>query len=269
MDDHLTILEDPHIITEKDIQLLKLIFDCKDCKARSSHLAQLLNMPYHIPINSQVGQLGMRIAEKLNIQVPMRNPPDKSPMWWSVPFLGEPGKKGSFYYILRPELKEAMQEIYEKATSSEIISPEEIDAEIAENLYEGTRKQVYVNSYERNKDARDQCVKHYAAKCIICGFDFEKTYGKIGRNIIHVHHLKPLSEIGERYQIDPINDLRPVCPNCHVIIHKKTPPYSIDEVMAMIKNTSVRVAFFSRYHPESCLEVLLFQGGENEEVIQA
>jgi 5-methylcytosine-specific restriction protein A len=232
----MTILEDRDIITEQDNKLLKLIFDCKDGKASTSQLAQLLNMPYHAPINNQVGQLGKRITEKLNIQVPMRIPPDKSPMWWSVPFLGEPGKKGRFYYILRPELKEAIQEIYEKVASSEIISPEEIDADIAENLYEGVKKQVYVNIYERNRDARDQCIKRYEARCVICGFDFEKTYGTIGRNVIHVHHLKPLSEIGERYQVDPINDLRPVCPNCHVIIHKKTPPYSIEEVMAMIKN---------------------------------
>jgi 5-methylcytosine-specific restriction enzyme A len=229
------ILEDPDIITEHDIQLLKLIFDRKDCKASTSQLAQSLNMPYHAPINSQIGRLGKRIAEKLNIQVPMRIPPDESPMWWSVPFLGEPGKKGRFYYILRPELKEAIQEINAKEVP-DIKPPEEIDAEIAENLYEGTRKQVYVNSYERNRGARDQCVKYYEARCIICSFDFEKRYGKIGSNVIHAHHLKPLSEIGERYQVDPINDLRPVCPNCHVIIHKKTPPYSIDEVIAMIKN---------------------------------
>src|SRR4051812_46040196 len=67
----------------------------------------------------------------------------------------------------------------------------------------------------------------------------KKTYGAIGRNVIHVHHLKPLSEIGERYHVDPINDLRPVCPNCHVIIHKRTPSYSIDEIMAMIKNAGI------------------------------
>jgi 5-methylcytosine-specific restriction protein A len=227
----MTILEDRAIIKEKNVQLLNLLFDCNDY-TRASDLAQLLD---HSSINSQVANLGKRIAKKLNIQANMRVLPDKDPMWWNVPFLGKEGKKNSYYYTLRPELKEAMQGLYENSASSEIISPEEIDAETAENLYEGARKQVYVNSYERNRDARDQCVKHYEARCFICGFDFEKTYGEIGRNVIHVHHLKPLSEIGERYQINPINDLRPVCPNCHVIIHKRTPPYSIDEVKAMIK----------------------------------
>ena len=112
---------------------------------------------------------------------------------------------------------------------------EEIKCEHRENFYEGAITQIYVNSYERNRKARNECVRHYGARCIICGFDFEKTYGEIGRNIIHVHHLIPLSEIGKKYNVDPIKDLRPVCPNCHVIIHKSNHPYSIDEVKEMIK----------------------------------
>ena len=96
-----------------------------------------------------------------------------------------------------------------------------------------------MNSYERNRDARDRCVKYYGTTCVICGFDFEKMYGEVGRNVIHVHHLKPLYEIGETYSVDPMKDLRPVCPNCHVIIHKNNPAYSIDEVEVMIKNARI------------------------------
>ena len=124
------------------------------------------------------------------------------------------------------------------ASDEEIVEvpiPEEVKCDHHENLYEGAKTQIYVNSYERNRRARNECVRHDGAKCIICGFDFEKTYGELGRNVIHVHHLKPLNEIGEKYDVDPIKDLRPVCPNCHVIIHKSKPLYSIDEVKAMIK----------------------------------
>ncbi|MDQ2907279.1 MAG: hypothetical protein M3Y81_27545 [Chloroflexota bacterium] len=42
--------------------------------------------------------------------------------------------------------------------------------------------------------------------------------------------------MGETYRVDPIKDLRPVCPNCHTIIHSQYPPYSIDEVRAMVRN---------------------------------
>jgi len=122
----------------------------------------------------------------------------------------------------------------------EITIPEEIDLNNHEDLYEGARKQIYVNSYERNHIARERCIEHYGTTCVICGFDFEKMYGEVGRNVIHVHHLKPLCEIGETYSVDPIKDLRPVCPNCHVIIHKNNPAYSIDEVMAMIKNARIK-----------------------------
>jgi 5-methylcytosine-specific restriction protein A len=50
--------------------------------------------------------------------------------------------------------------------------------------------------------------------------DFEKMYGEIGHGFIHVHHIIPISTIGEEYKIDPIKDLVPVCPNCHAMLHK-------------------------------------------------
>lgn len=195
--------------------------------ATAGQLAQLLNLPHYAPINSQVGRLGKRIVKTLNIQAP--------DSWWKVPFWGI-GRtaEGLFYWILRPELKDAMSELY---VADEVRIPEEIDVDSDEGLYEGAKKQIYVNSYERNPVARERCIKHYGPECAICGFNFEGVYGEVGRDVIHVHHLKPLHEIGESYSIDPIKDLRPVCPNCHVIIHRRNPPYSIDEVMAMIKGT--------------------------------
>ena len=55
----------------------------------------------------------------------------------------------------------------------------------------------------------------------------------IGTGYIHVHNLKPLSEIKEEYKVDPINDLRPVCPNCHSMIHKAN--YSIEQLRDIIR----------------------------------
>jgi 5-methylcytosine-specific restriction protein A len=80
------------------------------------------------------------------------------------------------------------------------------------------------------------CIEHYGTNCYICGFNFEKKYGEIGRDFIHVHHIKPLSEIGKKYELNPIQDLRPVCPNCHAMLHRKKSPYSIDELNQIINN---------------------------------
>lgn len=113
------------------------------------------------------------------------------------------------------------------------ISPEEIN--FNDPLIEGYSKTIFVNKFERNREARRQCIEHFGKKCVICNFDFEEIYGVIGKGFVHVHHVKQLSEIRKEYVVDPLEDLVPVCANCHAIIHKKNPCFTIEEVKAMIK----------------------------------
>lgn len=99
-----------------------------------------------------------------------------------------------------------------------------------ESIYEGAKKEVFVNSYERSREARKLCIEAHGCKCAACGMDFEKVYGEIGRGFIHVHHIVPISSIGKEYVLDPVKDLIPVCPNCHAMLHRKNPPYKIEEL---------------------------------------
>jgi 5-methylcytosine-specific restriction enzyme A len=103
------------------------------------------------------------------------------------------------------------------------------------SLTEGALVQVTSNKYERNPHARKICINHFGAKCSVCGFDFSETYGSIGKDYIHVHHLNPISEIGKEYKLNPTKDLRPVCPNCHAMIHKTKPAMELDELKRLIK----------------------------------
>ena len=116
--------------------------------------------------------------------------------------------------------------------------PEELNENI--KYTEGTSKTIVVNAYERNTKAKKACIEYYGNdyKCQICGFKFSDKYGSEFRNKIHVHHIKPISEIGKEYKIDPKKDLIPVCPNCHMILHSKGngQTYSVEEVKAMLKN---------------------------------
>ncbi|UZX02279.1 HNH endonuclease [Arthrobacter sp. CDRTa11] len=76
-----------------------------------------------------------------------------------------------------------------------------------------------VNRYERDPEARRACIAHRGTNCAACGFSFEVTYGEIGRDFIQVHHVVPVSELGNGYQLDPITDLVPLCANCHAMAH--------------------------------------------------
>lgn len=99
--------------------------------------------------------------------------------------------------------------------------------------YEGAMKEVKVNVYERNPKARRECIDHHKAICCICKFNFKEKYGDIGDGFIHVHHIKDIALVGEEYIVDPIKDLRPVCPNCHAMLHKRQPAYTIEELEAL------------------------------------
>lgn len=106
--------------------------------------------------------------------------------------------------------------------------PEEVTS--PENYVEGATSVVSVITYERNDKARAKCIEHHGYDCAVCALNFETAYGPIGERYIHVHHTIPLSEIGEEYELDPINDLIPVCPNCHAMIHKTQPILTVDEL---------------------------------------
>jgi len=103
---------------------------------------------------------------------------------------------------------------------SSAVYPDEVEDDDP-RIMEGAKKRVAVNQYERSPVARKKCIDKHGCKCSVCGFDFERKYGEIGKGFIHVHHIRELSEIGEEYEVDPVRDLRPVCPNCHAMIHRK------------------------------------------------
>ncbi len=95
---------------------------------------------------------------------------------------------------------------------------------------EGARQQKVSTQIERNPRARAVCIAKYGTQCTVCEIDFEAVYGILGRGFVHVHHLMPLATTSNERQIDPIRDMRPVCPNCHAMLHRRIPPYSISEL---------------------------------------
>lgn len=114
--------------------------------------------------------------------------------------------------------------------------PEEIP--IDEEFVEGSVTQVLVNRYERDPAARAKCIEHYGSSCFVCRSALADHYGVEVYGLIHVHHLTPLSSVGQRTSVDPVSALRPVCPNCHAVIHSTRPPRTIEQVQEMLRKHS-------------------------------
>ncbi len=109
------------------------------------------------------------------------------------------------------------------------------ETEVSDIFREGTVQEVLANEYERNPAARQRCLDHYGYTCCVCLINLQNIYGDLGRNFIHVHHKVPLANIGEEYQVDPINDLVPVCPNCHAMLHRPKEVLTIEELREIIQ----------------------------------
>jgi hypothetical protein len=106
--------------------------------------------------------------------------------------------------------------------------------EVDQPLYrEGEAHYARSLRYDRSLRAREACIRHYGLVCAVCGFAYGNVYGPEMARLITVHHLNPVAAAGEK-DIDPIKDMRPVCANCHSVIHRRNPPYTIKEVKAMM-----------------------------------
>ena len=182
------LLRDKEVTTEFDLNILKLMYGGKNHEMRASEIASKLNIPHHGVINLQVSRFGKRVVAKTGVQPSLRR--DGKPRWWHVPFLGYE-KGGKFPWIMRPELVTAFEKVFGK-DDYELTYSGEATIEDVPTLAEGTVSQVFVNRYERNRRARSMSIAYHGSQCAVCGFDFEKVYGSIGKDKIHVHHLIPV-----------------------------------------------------------------------------
>ena len=151
---------------------------------------------------------------------------DWSPYWfkcflesvWDNPFTTEE----------KIDVDEGSEDIKEDEAVHEEIDIEDespldegIDGIVTKGEKEGKVTEYYVTKYERNPRNRKGAIKIHGYKCMVCGFDFEKVYGEIGKGFIEVHHVKPLYDLDEEVVVNPETDLVCVCANCHRMIHKK------------------------------------------------
>lgn len=106
-------------------------------------------------------------------------------------------------------------------------------------VVEGANKYTLSKQIKRSSKLRKSAIEYYMdmrgnISCDICSFDFEDTYGDPAKGYIEMHHIKPIYMYAGgsvRQTIDnAIQNLLPVCANCHRVIHRTRPPYEVEDV---------------------------------------
>ena len=212
-------------LSDNDHSMLRVNYSAPNSTLTATQMARQLGYSKYGAANLHYGKLGNRIATELGVQLDNGVLALVTMDW---PY-------GECEWTMRPQIREAI-------TDMGIVTPVADWAASTETSHEphlvleGTAYSVTVNAYERNSAARRTCIAHHGPQCAVCNFSFQNAYGNVAADFIHVHHLKALAEIGREYMLDPVADLRPVCPNCHAVIHLRQPPYSIEEVQAFLNN---------------------------------
>ena len=185
----------------------------------------------HIKSRNKDGSITTRTIDRLLGEHKKDEFADKKYLELCKRFKIQPSKIGRTYWSINPG----------ETLTKEILRGGELRwfPDETEEHIEGATKQVYVNAYERNPKAREACIKRYGATCTVCGFNFKAKYGgSIGEGFIHIHHLKPIAKQSGEYVVDPTKDLRPVCPNCHAMLHVKDPPLTIEELVEIVNQSA-------------------------------
>ena len=206
--------------TAQQWEMLRSHMAAPDQIITARHLASALGFPNWRSANLHYGKFAGKICAALNIK-PSTN------IVVLVDLYKTPGLEWELQ--LRPAVIDALVKLGFSEHSYRL--QEEYGQ--GTELVEGAAYTVQVNAYERNPVARQKCIAHYGESCAVCGFNFGAAFGEAALGYIHVHHLTPLTTVGQEYVVNPIQDLRPVCANCHSVIHMRTPPYSLAEVQAM------------------------------------
>jgi predicted HNH restriction endonuclease len=209
---------------ERELEMLRIHLAAPEQTITARHLARALGYTRWTAANLQYGKFAGKICEVMNVR-------PKIKLLVLVILLKAPGSE--YMLRLRPAVVEALKQLGIEKHSSWLFQEE---FGLDEPLVEGSAFTVQVSAFERNPVARQKCIEHYGTNCSICGLSFGSLYGNVAKGYIQVHHVIPLATIGKKYVIDPIKDLRPVCANCHAVIHLRQPPFTIEEMKRIVRH---------------------------------
>lgn len=104
------------------------------------------------------------------------------------------------------------------------------EGKIVERTHKARERNSQVISLAKDKFKQ----VHGRIFCQVCGFDFEKEYGEVGKDFIEAHHTIAVSEMTPDHKTK-VEDIAMLCANCHRMVHKKRPWLTMKDLDKLLK----------------------------------
>ena len=203
--------------------------------ASSTEIAASLGYRSYVVIHGLFARLCKAVFAELRTLHRGQRLPEPVQWWLVLAYRGDRDTDG-FPWRLRPGVVRALTAL--SFVPEPLSKRQRLPRSIP--LKEGAQRARWVTAYERNPRARSRCLRHYGSTCAVCGLDFGQAYGPEAVNCIHVHHLESLADRAGPHEVHPVRDLRPVCPNCHAVIHAGGKVRSLRQVRLMLQRARSR-----------------------------
>ena len=104
--------------------------------------------------------------------------------------------------------------------------PERFQSELGRSWEEGGRRDMQLSKSERDPAIRKAALRHYGLQCRAC----DRKEPEARAAVIEIHHLDPIAEGKRRTKLE---DVVPLCRNCHALAHTEDPPVPVERLRGM------------------------------------
>lgn len=197
------ILQNKDIIYELDFKTILAVYNSPQNRTTATEIAEKLGEKNFRIISGGNGSFSRRICKNLNVKPPKNS--DGGNRWWTIPYWGTPKGDGKDFYILRPELKEAIEELvsegkifnsFQERRTDPIQDIEEF--KMTSKDLPRTEREAIINSRMGQGEFRSNLIKYWK-KCSVTGCELVE--------ILKASHIKPWRYSDNRERLDMFNGL--------------------------------------------------------------
>jgi hypothetical protein len=147
-------------------------------------------------------------------------------------------RQGGYINFCTPRLFEALKTAIDDGSASDNLpgGPSKGTRASADREFKETKRLASERyAFARNPGLIREARALRGFECEACDFDFEATYGAVGKEYIECHHVDPLCARDNPTTTTTVRDVRMLCANCHPMVHRRRPnPIPVEELRAAL-----------------------------------